>query len=518
MKFLDITGLKHFLDKLKSLRGANNGFAGLDKNGHVGDNQIIYQSKEVIYFTKQVNSTTMSVTIGSLLNPKYVVFDKSKKRFVATSSVSSSSYTNCQSSWTQTSEAAYKPSSSFGSQDTSASSNGVIPKKDVVYYDEEEKKTYIWSGSELIETDYYIDSEKSVRHVFFNMASSLTSPGTTLSHDVTVGDNKFGLFFTGPLAAQFTTYPDPINKSGSDVQTIKISMPPASASTNGFMTMTQASQLNSLYTAHGGKTYLPTSGGTVTGYTTFSNGLASNNGMTVKNGGLEIYNTTTPYIDFHYGNSTADYTSRIIESANGVLTINNIKFDKNHGMVVPVNYYTKYESWLAESYINDFGGKAECSFQVYTSNGEWRFVRQTKAKVDTADGTGDYAYIVCLANKNLQLGNQRTTVNYSDGSITTPKVTQTSDERLKENICLITDDLDKIANVNFKEFNYKKDDNKVKSYGVIAQDLEKAGLCNLVVEDDNGYKAVDYTALIMLELQRLRTEIEDLKAAYNGNN
>ena len=295
-------------------------------------------------------------------------------------------------------------------------------------------------------------------------------------------------------------------------------MPPASASTNGFMTMTQASQLNSLYTAHGGKTYLPTSGGTVTGYTTFSNGLASNNGMTVKNGGLEIYNTTTPYIDFHYGNSTADYTSRIIESANGVLTINNIKFDKNHGMVVPVNYYTKYESWLAESYINDFGGKAECSFQVYTSNGEWRFVRQTKAKVDTADGTGDYAYIVCLANKNLQLGNQRTTVNYSDGSITTPKVTQTSDERLKENICLITDDLDKIANVNFKEFNYKKDDNKVKSYGVIAQDLEKAGLGNLVVEDDNGYKAVDYTALIMLELQRLRTEIEDLKAAYNGNN
>ena len=28
-----------------------------------------------------------------------------------------------------------------------------------------------------------------------------------------------------------------------------------------------------------------------------------------------------PYIDFHYGNSTADYTSRIIESSSGVLNV-----------------------------------------------------------------------------------------------------------------------------------------------------------------------------------------------------
>lgn len=515
MKFLDITGLKHFLNKLKSLKGTNNGFAGLDKNGFIEENQMLYRSKEVIYFTKQVSSTTMASIGTSLINPKQVVYDKSKKRFVATNSTTSV-YTSCQAAWSQTSEEAYKASSSFGNQD---GTNGTTPKTGVVYYDEEEKKTFIWNGSELVEVDYLIDSEKIVRHIFFNLTNTpgSTSP-TKLTHDINILDNKVGLLFNAPLYAGYTGYDDPRGSSYPKVQTMLIGMLSANTTRDGFMTKAQASELNSLYTAHGGKTYLPTSGGTVTGYTTFSNGLASNNGMTVKNGGLEIYNTTTPYIDFHYGNSTADYTSRIIESANGVLTINNIKFDKNHGMVVPVNYYTKYESWLAESYINDFGGKAECSFQVYTSNGEWRFVRQTKAKVDTADGTGDYAYIVCLANKNLQLGNQRTTVNYSDGSITTPKVTQTSDERLKENISLITDDLDKIANVNFKEFNYKKDDNKVKSYGVIAQDLEKAGLDNLVVEDDNGYKAVDYTALIMLELQRLRTEITDLKAAYNGNN
>ena len=35
---------------------------------------------------------------------------------------------------------------------------------------------------------------------------------------------------------------------------------------------------------------------------------------------VELYNTK-PYIDFHYGSSTADYTTRIIESGEGVLTI-----------------------------------------------------------------------------------------------------------------------------------------------------------------------------------------------------
>jgi hypothetical protein len=305
------------------------------------------------------------------------------------------------------------------------------------------------------------DKAKIVKHVFFNksISNSLTSPGTTL-HDINIEDNKFGLFFNGPLVAQHTTFRDPINTSSPDVQMIKVSMPQASASTNGFMTSIQASQLSSLYTSHGGKTYLPLSGGTVT------------DNLTV----------------------------------NGKTTLK--------GLVIPVDYYAKYESWLAESYINDFGGQAECSFQVYTNNGDWRFVRQTKAKVDTADGTGDYAFIVCQANKNMQLGNQRTIINYSDGSITTPKVTQTSDERLKENINPITEDLNKLTNIEFKEFNYKKDKNKVKSYGVIAQDLEKAGLNNLVVEDDKGYKSVDYTSLLVLEIQRLRKEIDTLKSKF----
>lgn len=58
---------------------------------------------------------------------------------------------------------------------------------------------------------------------------------------------------------------------------------------------------------------LPTTGGTVTGATTF------NYALTLKSG-LELYGPQ-PYIDFHFGNSTADYTARLIENVIGNLQV-----------------------------------------------------------------------------------------------------------------------------------------------------------------------------------------------------
>lgn len=422
MKFLDLTGLSHFLDKLKSLKGTNNGFAGLDKNGYVEENQELYRSKEIIYFTKQVASTTMASVGTSLIDPKQVVFDKNKKKFVATNATTSV-YTSCQAAWSQTSEEAYKASSDFGSQD---GTNGITPKTGVIYYDEELKKTYEWQGSNLVEVDYSVDSSSWIKQIYFNKSSSISSPNDSLSHDIAPTDNKVGFLFGSPLVATYKTYKDPVDSSRKYVQTIQVNMLYATSSRNGYMTSTQAGQLSNLYSAHNGKTYLPLSGGTVTGYTAFNNGLESGNGITVRNQGIELYSSNYPFIDFHYGNSSADYTSRIIESSSGVLKINE--------------------------------------------------------------------------------------VSLSNGQVTATKVTQTSDERLKENISTIIEDIDKIKDIEFFEFNLKNDKTKTKSYGVIAQDLEKVGLENLVVEDTDGNKSVDYTALIMLELQRLRNKVKELEA------
>jgi len=57
----------------------------------------------------------------------------------------------------------------------------------------------------------------------------------------------------------------------------------------------------------------------VTGAATFSSAITANSSTTLK-GAVEIYGST-PYIDFHFGNSTSDYTSRIIESTSGTLSI-----------------------------------------------------------------------------------------------------------------------------------------------------------------------------------------------------
>lgn len=65
-----------------------------------------------------------------------------------------------------------------------------------------------------------------------------------------------------------------------------------------------------------------TIGGTlgVTGATTQTGKLTVNNVIEQHGDGIELY-YSNPHIDFHYGNSTADFTSRIIENASGILTI-----------------------------------------------------------------------------------------------------------------------------------------------------------------------------------------------------
>lgn len=88
---------------------------------------------------------------------------------------------------------------------------------------------------------------------------------------------------------------------------------------------------------------------------------------------------------------------------------------------------------------------------------------------------------------------------------------ENSDIRLKENIRGI-DQSDLTKQVDLVQFNFK--DSDTKKYGVIAQQLEQVGLQNLVYEND-GKKAVDYISLLVLEIQRLRNEIGELKQEIN---
>ena len=117
----------------------------------------------------------------------------------------------------------------------------------------------------------------------------------------------------------------------------------------------------------------------------------------------------------------------------------------------------------------------------------------------------------CLSTPDLCVG----------GSVSAGAFYQGSDMKLKENIVGITsDEIDKINTVNFKSFNFKDDETKTKVYGVIAQDVQNAGLDNLVHTSESGTLSVDYTSMLILKMasmertiNRLMDEINNLKSA-----
>lgn len=95
-----------------------------------------------------------------------------------------------------------------------------------------------------------------------------------------------------------------------------------------------------------------------------------------------------------------------------------------------------------------------------------------------------------------------------------PTYLNSSDERLKKDIETISeDDIDKVKNVNLKSYVFKTDNSK--HYGVIAQDVEKAGLSELVTNSSDGMKSVDYISLVILKISELENEIKNLKEQIN---
>ena len=91
-----------------------------------------------------------------------------------------------------------------------------------------------------------------------------------------------------------------------------------------------------------------------------------------------------------------------------------------------------------------------------------------------------------------------------------PTYLNSSDERLKKDIETISEnDIDKVKNVDFKSYKFKFDDSR--HYGIIAQDVEKAGLTELVTNGADGMKSVDYISLLILKIAELENELKSLK-------
>jgi hypothetical protein len=118
-------------------------------------------------------------------------------------------------------------------------------------------------------------------------------------------------------------------------------------------------------------------------------------------------------------------------------------------------------------------------------------------------GTGDNIYKL---DGNVGIGTTNPTsklvvsgdVSVS-GVITCTEITSTSDVNLKTNVQKLNNSIETLKQINPVSFNWK--DNGKKSYGVIAQELEKV-LPELIGEM-NGHKTVSYTPLIALMIDAI---------------
>jgi len=102
-----------------------------------------------------------------------------------------------------------------------------------------------------------------------------------------------------------------------------------------------------------------------------------------------------------------------------------------------------------------------------------------------------------------------------DGYISaTGNITAYSDKRLKENFKLISSPNDKLKMINGYEFDWIKMNNGKHDIGVIAQEIEEV-LPELVLQDSEGYKSVDYSKIVSLLIESnkdLLRRIEVLEA------
>jgi hypothetical protein len=93
-----------------------------------------------------------------------------------------------------------------------------------------------------------------------------------------------------------------------------------------------------------------------------------------------------------------------------------------------------------------------------------------------------------------------------------------SDERLKENITLIENPLDKIIKISGYEYDWIPMEDihvygDMKDIGVIAQEVEKV-LPEIVSDRENGYKAVKYdrlTAVLIQAVKELSNRVKTLE-------
>ena len=182
------------------------------------------------------------------------------------------------------------------------------------------------------------------------IGSNITISSGTIS--LTKANVTTALGYTPPTSDTNTTYTFATGDSNGQIKVTPSGGSATNISVKGLGTAAYTASTAYATAAQGtlASNAMPKSGGTFTGAVT------CNSSVTLK-GGVEVYGST-PYIDFHYNNSTADNTQRIIADGTGDLTIrtgtSSITGASAHlNLQVTNSKYTNVGVVLASTDVND---------------------------------------------------------------------------------------------------------------------------------------------------------------------
>jgi hypothetical protein len=221
--------------------------------------------------------------------------------------------------------------------------------------------------------------------------------------------------------------------------------------------------------------------------------IVAGNSTVTSGGQLVVSNSTNPYFSFHEGGTRRFYIQ--------YLTTDNVAYYNNE-----------------ETVNHRFNGTgSSCNIQLTTSGTLRGYVSATTSnEVGFLDSDGNWAVRVTRDTDVDFLVNNVEKFSIGTSSTTSANdITVNSDERIKDNIELISNALEKVQAIRGVTFNRTDTDDDTRHAGVIAQEVEKV-LPEVVTENaETGIKSVAYANMVGLLIEAIKeqqTQIDDLKA------
>lgn len=324
--------------------------------------------------------------------------------------------------------------------------------------------------------------------------------------------------------------------SGGDTQ-IKFNQGAAIRCNNGGSPIISAKAGQMMYlrpngdTASNGQVTIAGNGQMVVDGEVVSKGFTARSGqITTNDGGIELYHAS-PYVDFHFNKSSADYTARIINDAvdqltfdcRSVRTLNDftarglIRACHNDAFVAwPIDDPSGGDGAIlkAPSFISRFnakGGGARCAMWMEENVGH-----EHRGVIEVSGFGGTTQYWQFKANGKIS--------STTHGDVVFAGL---SDINYKDNV-VAYDGLQSLKNIkamNLVKFTYKDDDQKRERRGVIAQQVREIDPCYVKeseasYQDENGNVVenkrlvLDSNPLLMdalCAIKALSAQVDELK-------